>query len=346
MAELEQPIIIKKIIKNEGGHHGGAWKVAYADFVTAMMAFFLLLWLLSSASDGQLSGLADYFSPTIGLTGAMGIGFDGGDVNNMEDGTKKNDLSAPGIVAGQAPQGIKPDQPKKKAVIESPEAEDLLFQQRGRLLKEQLSEGDFNKFSDNVVVKQTPEGLKIQLLDSDKVNMFEPGRIQLSDEGKLLLNKLVAIVRGMPNYISVTGHTDGTPFTARRNYSNWELSTERANAARRHMEYQGLEVDRIAKVQGRADKELYVPANPKDAKNRRIEIILLRGEYMVVPEADAPITGGFTPQITPKDDVLKFEDAGANVMKEAPIAPAPATPAQSITPTGQMNAAPVDALEP
>ncbi len=345
MAELEQPIIIKKITKNDAGHHGGAWKVAYADFVTAMMAFFLLLWLLSSASDGQLNGIADYFTPTIGITGAMGIGFEGGTDSDVEPGTKKNSLSAPGIVAGQAPQGIKPGEPKKKAVIESPEAEDLLFQQRGRAIEEQLATGDFDKFNDNVVVKQTPEGLKIQLLDSDKVNMFRPGQVFLSTDGKKLLARLVSVVQTMPNYVSLTGHTDGTPFKKRKDYSNWELSTGRANAARRYIEERGIEPERIAKVQGRADKDLYVPENPKDAKNRRIEIILLRGAHMVVPEADAPIVGGFLPNSAPKDDVLKFEDSGGKVMKEAPAAPAPApSPAQSVTPSGQMDAAPVDAL--
>lgn len=346
MAELEQPIIIKKITKNDAGHHGGAWKVAYADFVTAMMAFFLLLWLLSSAADGQLNGIADYFTPTIGITGAMGIGFNGGEDSDVETGTKKNSLSAPGIVSGQAPQGIKPGVPKKKAVIESPESEDLLFQQRGRALEEQLATGDFNKFNDNVVIKQTPEGLKIQLLDSDKVSMFRPGQVFLSTDGKKLLAKLVSVVQSMPNYVSVTGHTDGVPFTSRRNYSNWELSTGRANAARRYMEERGLEPVRVAKVQGRADKDLYVPENPKDAKNRRIEIILLRGAHMVVPKTDAPVVGGFLPNTAPKDDILKFEDGGATPLKEAPhtTVPAPASPAKNVTPLGQLNAAPVDAL--
>lgn len=321
MAELEQPIIIKKITKVEGGHHGGAWKVAYADFVTAMMAFFLLLWLLSSASDGQLNGIADYFTPTIGLKDEMGIGFDGGESNEVEDGSKKNTLTRPGIVMGQNPQGLKPGDPKKKATLDAPDGEEMLFQQRGRAIKEVLSRnGALSKFADNVLVTETPEGLKIQLMDSDKDSMFKPGGTALSDTGKILLGKMTDILQGMPNMISITGHTDSVPFTKRPDYSNWELSSERANAARRYMMEHGMIEERVAKVQGRADKEPLPDEAPEASKNRRIEIILLKHERIEVPQADRPALGGFLSEDRRSNDILQFEDNGG-VPADAPKEP-------------------------
>ncbi len=353
MAELEQPIIIKKINKVEDGHHGGAWKVAYADFVTAMMAFFLMLWLLSSASDGQLEGIADYFTPTIGLQGEMGIGFDGGESNELEEGNKKNNLTRPGIVSGQPPQGIKPGTPKKRATIESPEGEDLLFQQRGRAIKEIMARnGDLNKFSDNVLVEQTPEGLKIQLLDTDKESMFKPGGTSLTKTGKTLLDKMTDIIRGLPNHVSITGHTDAVPFTARKNYSNWELSTERANAARRHMLARGMIDERVAKVQGRADKELLLQNDPKSAKNRRIEIILIRGSHIGASGEVSPVSaiGGVLPSENTRGDIINFEDAGAvpegqeNSVREIPAGDLDERP-NLVPEDAGLDADPLDALQ-
>lgn len=333
MAELDPPIIVKKIVKADDVPHGGAWKVAYADFVTAMMAFFLMLWLISAASNGalDLEGIADYFTPTIGLKDSAGIGFEGGDSNEVEDGTKKNTLTRPGIVMGQTPQGIKVGQPKKRVVVESPEGEDLLFQQRGRAIKEMFSTDVMaGEYRDNVKVEQTPEGLKIQLLDSDKDNMFQPGNVKLTKMGKFLVERMTDIIRGMPNHIAVIGHTDAVPFKGRRNYSNWELSTGRANSARRYMMERGMLEERIGKIEGRADRELLLPETPKDAKNRRIEIILLRGSHLDYGTNTTPLSG-VLPVQDANPEILNFEDTGINdatrEIKETPrTVPAPGRP--------------------
>ncbi len=302
MAELEQPIIIKKITKVEGGHHGGAWKVAYADFVTAMMAFFLLLWLLSSASDGQLSGIADYFSPTIGISGAMGIGFEGGLSDSVEEGKRRTDLAPPGIVSGQPPQGLKQGEPKKKVAIESPQGEQMLFDEAQATLEAEMEENeDLRELRDNIQLEQTDEGLKIKILDTEKDPMFYPGHTRLTDAGERLLANIGEVIYGMPNHISINGHTDAVPFTRRRNYSNWELSAGRANSARRHLVAEGMEDERVSKVQGYAANELLLPAQPEHAKNRRIEIILLKQDHMV-PAFDAQPTGS---QFNPTQDMIE-----------------------------------------
>ncbi len=317
MAEVEQPIIIKKITIEEGGHHGGAWKVAYADFVTAMMAFFLLLWLLSSASDAQLQGIADYFSPTFGLKDSMGIGFEGGQTDNMEDGTRRNDKSAPGIVTGQMPQGIKPGKPQRRSVVESPEGEQMLFEQTASSISQITAQDKtLSDLGDNIMVEQTPEGLKIQIMDTDGRPMFHPGHTALTEAGQRIVARITEIIRGLPNHISITGHTDASAFRKRRNYSNWELSTERANSARRYMIRQGMLEERVAKVQGRADKELLLPNTPTHPKNRRIEILLLRGSHMVIPHMDRPAVHGVLPNSERRQEALEFEDKKSEETQE------------------------------
>ncbi len=289
MAEVEQPIIIKKINKVEGGHHGGAWKVAYADFVTAMMAFFLLLWLISSASESQLEGIAEYFTPTIGLKDSAGIGFQGGTAPT-DIGTKKDELTPPGVVIGSQPQGPIPEDPKKEALIESTEDSNLFEKAQKEIKKAFETDPNLQEIRDKIIVEQTPEGLKIELLDSDKKSMFQPGSANLTPHGERILKRMLGVVTRMPNHISITGHTDSTPFPKGSKLSNWDLSTLRANAARRFMVEQGMEGERTQKITGRADRELLVPAEPKSPRNRRITIILLRGSHMIIPISSQPAT--------------------------------------------------------
>jgi chemotaxis protein MotB len=330
MAEVEKPIIIKRITINEAGHHGGAWKVAYADFVTAMMAFFLLLWLISSASDAQLEGIADYFTPTIGLKDSMGIGFKGG-LTDSEEGTHRKPTARPNIVTGQPPQGIKPKDPKKTAVIESPDGESQMFEQTSAALQQSVMQDQSLKdLGENLRMEQTPEGLKIQVLDTERDPMFAAGSVELTDAGKRLIGRIGQAIKDAPNRLSITGHTDGTAVSPDKRITNWELSTERANAARRYLASQGMIEERMAKVQGRADKELLFPVDPKNAKNRRIELLLLRGDWMVTPE-DNP-AGGLLPLQDRHNDTLKFEDKKEqeklekSVPKEQPFIPSKAIP--------------------
>lgn len=291
MAEKDsdkRPIIIKKIKKGGHGHHGGAWKVAYADFVTAMMAFFLLLWLLSSAPKKTLDGIAEYFTPTIGIKDAAGIGFQGGQSPSTE-GIRKSDTASPGIVTGQSPQGDTPNAPDKTSTVEATEDGYLFDKAQDAIKKAFESDPNLREFADNILVEQTPEGLKIDVVDSDKHPMFVVGKAELTPAGKAVLSKLAGLIDKMPNFISITGHTDGiVPPGARGDYSNWELSADRANAARRYFLMVGMEPERPKKVVGMADKELIDPNDPRSPRNRRTTIILLRGSHMNLPDHYLP----------------------------------------------------------
>lgn len=272
----DSTIIIKKIKKGGDGHHGGAWKVAYADFVTAMMAFFLLLWLLASTSESQKEGIAEYFTPTVGLRDSMGIGFEGGESPSTE-GIKKSDTSPIAIVQNSSTPGQTPD--KKKETLVEGEMESQLFEQAREEIKQAMeSDPTLRQFRDQIIVEQTPEGLKIEIQDSGKQSMFQSGGANLTEFGKEILGKLSLIIEKMPNYISVTGHTDAAQFTARGGaYTNWELSADRANSARRELVRGGMEGERVGKVQGLAAQDLLLPGEPNSERNRRITIILLRG---------------------------------------------------------------------
>ncbi len=287
--EAKRPIIIKKIKKGGHAHHGGAWKVAYADFVTAMMAFFLMLWLLASASDAQLEGLAEYFTPTIGVKDSMGIGFAGGE-SPEKDGIKKTDLAPPGIVVGQPPQGLTPEDPTRDTLMEA-EKDAKLFEKAEEAIKQAFeSDPNMRDLSENIIVEQSPEGLKIDITDSDKHPMFETGRTSLTVYGQRTLSKMYEILKDTPNFISLTGHTDITPFGRNKDYTNWELSADRANTARRYLVGIGMDPERPKKVVGMADAELLLPELPKSPRNRRISIILLRGAYMDLQPGSLPAT--------------------------------------------------------
>ncbi len=349
MAEVEQPIIIKKVFKLDGGHHGGAWKVAYADFVTAMMAFFLLLWLLSSASESQLEGIAEYFTPTVGLKDQAGIGFQGGEAPT-DIGTKKDDKTPPGIVIGMQPQGPIPKDPEKEALIESTEDANL-FEKAQEAIKQAFEENpNLQEFKDNIIVEQTPEGLKIELLDSDKESMFQPGSAELSKFGMEILKRMLPVIEAMPNHISITGHTDATPFPAGSRLSNWDLSSGRANSARRHLVELGMDGQRPAKIVGRADRELLFPQEPKSPRNRRITIILLRGSHLNIPLTHMPAPRDLFS--APKalehiSDELEEEGQELTPEKTLPKAePAGAFPTQpTVVDPNYREQSPLDALE-
>lgn len=287
--EEKRPIIIKKVKKAAHGHHGGAWKVAYADFVTAMMAFFLLLWLLSSAEEETLDGLAEYFTPTIGIKDSAGIGVEGG-IANVEDGKQKNELSPPGVIVGQTPQGEAPEVPEKQAKIEATE-DAYLFEKAEEAIKQAMeSDPNLRDLSDNIIVEQNPEGLEIQIMDSDKNPMFDSGRSVLTQFGRRIHSALLDVIKKMPNFISISGHTDSSPLGRARDYGNWELSSDRANASRRYLVSEGMEPERVKKVQGFAATDPLFEDNPADPKNRRISIILLRGSHMELREEYLPAT--------------------------------------------------------
>ncbi|MFO1242623.1 MAG: flagellar motor protein MotB [Rickettsiales bacterium] len=335
MAEVEQPII-KKVYKLEGGHHGGAWKVAYADFVTAMMAFFLLLWLLSTTSEAQKEAIADYFTPTIGLKDEMGIGFEGGATPN-EEGVKKSDLMPPGVVVGQVQPGPTPETPKDTLIESDQDAK--LFEKAEQAVKQAMeSDPNLRDYKDNVIVEQSPEGLKIQIVDSDKDSMFEPGTSKLTEFGRNVLSSMAKIIAMMPNYISLTGHTDASAFSNGNSYGNWELSADRANSSRRFLLTTGMPSQRVAKIVGLADKELLFPQTPRSPKNRRITIILLRGAYMNVSPTEQPAPRELltNPQ---KDDLDTFDKKlNKTLPNQIPVYNhQPAKPAVNTNPVGALG---------
>jgi len=304
--------IIKKVKKGgHGGHHGGAWKVAYADFVTAMMAFFLLLWLLATTTPEQKQGIAEYFTPTVGLKDAKGIGFEGG-LTPKEKGSSKSSLSNPGLVAGQVEQGPTPKPPTEAPEHPGAAPEQLTggpaaskepapaaenpseAGQNGR----DVDAEEFKKIQDslmnafeqtpelkqlrnNIIITNTPEGLKIDLVEDEQHTMFVPGTTTLTDTGKLMLKAVAGIILRSQNHVSITGHTESAPYPPGAAYTNWELSSDRANSARRYMTKDVLEPERITKVLGMADRELLLPREPGSPRNRRITLMLLRNSHMV-----------------------------------------------------------------
>jgi len=327
----EAPIIIKRIKKGGHGHHGGAWKVAYADFVTAMMAFFLLLWLINVTSPEQKMGLAEYFTPTIGLKDSMGIGFKGGKKPSPDVGRSNTDMMAPGLIAGQVKQGPLPGAPTPDPTKPKDDAEnsatdqkgpddtssgqdstdsDAFKQAEGDVKQALESDPDMKDYKNDIVLQESQDGMKIEMIDDEKKPMFIPGGAVLSDMGKKVLDSMANIIIKTPNNISITGHTDASGVVTSPQYTNWELSTDRANAARRFLVTTQLEPDRVMKVIGMADKELLVPQEPKSPRNRRVTIVLMRGSYFRDPKA-LPTTRGIlsVPDAKVKKDEPKKEDA-------------------------------------
>lgn len=273
-------IIIKKIKKGGHGHHGGAWKVAYADFVTAMMAFFLLLWLLNSASQEQLHGIADYFSPTIGLKDAAGIGIKGGQGETASEGNKSKDKNtSSGIVYGAPQAGSVVAAPDDNPnVVEGEESEAITVVESS--IKSALQETkELEEYRDNVQIDQTAEGLRIQITEKNGKPMFKPNSAELEEHTKKILDKIIEILRFLPNYLSISGHTS-TSQAAAASDGSWGLSGARANAARMYMISSGLDKEQVIKLIAKADTEPLDAENPDAPINRRISIVVLKDAKM------------------------------------------------------------------
>ncbi|MBI1364270.1 MAG: flagellar motor protein MotB [Proteobacteria bacterium] len=290
--------IIKKIKKGGGhGHHGGAWKVAYADFVTAMMAFFLLLWLLNVTTKEQKQGIAEYFSPkeTISVAKAgSGEGVMGGQTPDHEQSISQSavpfDMIVTNPTAGDADKEGQEkyaekgqaefseeqlDEVTKEAI--AADVEEKEFQSAEDELKQAMQKvPELLQLQDSLLIDRTPEGLRIQLVDQEQRSMFNSGSADMEPYAKQLIATVTKVIAKMPNKIAVAGHTDATPYRAGATYTNWELSADRANACRRELLANGLPPERIARVSGRADRELLMADDPKSPRNRRISILLLR----------------------------------------------------------------------
>lgn len=257
----EQSIIIKRVKKVQGGgHHGGAWKVAYADFVTAMMAFFLLMWLLNATTEDQRKGIADYFNPTIPIAAVSG---GGADALNGESVTAEATLSKVSKRTTENPSQMSP--PSDAADVPESVAEAL----------EQAMTGEAAELSEHLSLRLTPEGLVIEVTDREGAPLFASGSAKPSPALIALSGYIADALSDVQNGIKITGHTDSLVFRNRGDYSNWDLSADRANTARRLLLSAGKRETRILEVSGKAATQPLFD-NASDPRNRRISITLLR----------------------------------------------------------------------
>ena len=312
-ADATAPIIIKKVKKGGHGHHGGAWKVAYADFVTAMMAFFLLLWLLNATTDEQKAGIADYFSPASLSKSYSGSGGVMGGTSVNPKGALRSDNAQPvGVTVALPNPGSKTDgEPgedleatgdgsaadadrlsEEELRRELAEREAAQFAQAAETLRTALQANpELHALSDAIRIDQTPDGLRIQIVDQAGKSMFPLGSDEMFAHTRKLMEMVASAVAQLPHHIAIRGHTDASPFVAGNGYSNWELSSDRANSSRRALLQAGLPPERIASVTGRADQDPLLPEDPFSPNNRRISIILLR-EAPVAMGANSGLKAG------------------------------------------------------
>ena len=273
--DSQQPIVVKRIKKGGAGAHGGAWKIAYADFVTAMMAFFLLMWLLGSTAKGDLAGIADYFQTPlkVALAGGSGSGdsssiLQGGgqDLTRSNGQVKRGDVQAP-----------------KKAINLQALTQEYEKAEKAKLagLKAQLEEIiDSNpllkQYKDQLLLDITSEGLRIQILDQKNRAMFDSSSAEVKPATREILRQIGKSLNNVENKISLSGHTDATPYAGGdKGYGNWELSTARANASRRELVAGGLNDDKVMRVVGLASAVPFDTSDPFSAANRRISIIVM-----------------------------------------------------------------------
>ncbi len=322
MKEQARPIIVKRIIQG-GGHHGGAWKVANADFVTAMMAFFLLLWLLNVTTDEQKRGIADYFAPTSASRQQSGSGGILGGQTLNKDGARVGDASKPTVVIELTPPPVrdtgedetqegrpeketadedgKSEQESEKAAgddgekgeeketEERPPTEEELLNKLAEQEQKEFAEAEaklrqamedlpeLEELKRHVIIDNTPERLRIQIVDQDGRSMFPSGSAGMHEHTAKILEQVAKVVLNTENNLSITGHTDSIPFrTGGDSYGNWELSSDRANASRRALMGFGIPANRIARVSGLADTEPLIREDSAHPSNRRISVVLLR----------------------------------------------------------------------
>ena len=290
-----QPIIVKRIKKSAAGHHGGAWKIAFADFATAMMAFFLVMWLMSSATPEQKKLISGYFQDPIGFSeSASPYVIDlGGTPTPAPDKT----LNPEPKDADEAPE-VPVDAEQVESLAEQIERErlDLLLQE----LQNKVDENpQLQKFKDQILFEITQDGLRIQIMDAANRPMFDSGSARLQPYFEDILLAMSDTIKAVPNKIGISGHTDAKPFAGAGDFGNWELSASRANAARRTLVAGGYPEEQVARVVGYASSALFDREDPLNPVNRRIDIIVLtkkaqrniEGEQQPVPEGAPDATG-------------------------------------------------------
>src|SRR6201996_4106504 len=330
-------IIVKKKKRGVQGHSGGAWKVAYADFVTAMMAFFLVMWLVTAVSKEQRAALFDYFkNPSMeegrsvrAAPGQNGPGGASTAVINMGGG-----MDAPRVTILKSPDSSSKSksQPfnldaeeaqKIAAEADHKKLESLMAELRQAIDKSQA----LKPFKDQLLLDITPEGLRIQIVDEQNRPMFDVGSAKLKDYTTEILKTLASYLNTVPNRISLTRHTDIRPYPGGGNYTNWELSADRANAARRALESGGLSADKIARVVGLSSSVLFDKDDPHNPINRRISIIVMTkaAEDSALKTETRPETAPGTAPL-PAATTAELAPAAPAPVTAAPVVPAHATP--------------------
>lgn len=289
-AAIPAPIIVKKVTIVEGGHHGGAWKVAYADFVTAMMAFFLLLWLLGATEEKQRKGIADYFAPTLvkmrqesagadGLLGGSSL-TDPDNYPNRQGQTGTRSITIPrGVTGGPSEAGGRGEMESKKLKELQDKIERKLVQRR-----------QLKHLARQVRVMRAPEGIRIDLMDNADFSMFELGTTILTKPARELLQVMAETLKEENSPLIVRGHTDSLPWRSGVATNNWSLSAGRSEATRQALVLGGVAKTRFARIEGVAETEPLIADNPADPRNRRISLLLLegRGAASAGPERAAP----------------------------------------------------------
>jgi chemotaxis protein MotB len=311
--EEPRPIIIKRIKKGGHAHHGGSWKVAFADFATAMMAFFLLMWLMEATTEEQKGAISEYFNNPSNVQGASPVpspspvqGPGGASTSMIKLGggmELHHDAAPPAPIAPPTPGSQTTTRPDDDGA-----QDEKLDNERLAGLMDALRKGidereSLAKFKDQILLDVTPEGVRIQIIDHERRSMFPLGSARLEDFSSDILKELAHIVSSVPNRISISGHTDRKPYVA-VNYTNWELSADRANAARRALINGGLAPEKIGRVVGLASSVLLDPSTPEGPVNRRISIVVMNkrteaaisaenGNLLMVQETGvAPAPGG------------------------------------------------------
>ncbi len=267
--KAKSTIVIKRIKKGGHGAHGAAWKIAYADFVTAMMAFFLLMWLLGSTTKGDLKGISEYFQSPLQVSLSGGDG--SGDSNSVVTGGG-DDLTKS---AGQVKRGE--IEAKKHRINEIVKKERVRMEDLAKVLNQAVnSNASLSQFKDQIRVEITPDGLRIQIVDDFKRPMFDIGSAHVKDYMRDILREFGKVLNEVDSKIVLTGHTDSAQYASGdKAYSNWELSADRANASRRELIAGGIDPQKISRVVGLADSSLLDKSNPMNPLNRRISIIVL-----------------------------------------------------------------------
>jgi chemotaxis protein MotB len=294
-AKKLQPIIVKKIKKGGHGHHGGAWKIAYADFVTAMMAFFLLMWLLGSTTEGDKKGIADYFNSPLKVA-LLASGSGAGDASHVVKGGGQDLSRTTGQVKGGDKDAERSTINLHKLKQEQVRAEIARLEDLKQKVSAAIAMNErLAAMAQQIKLDMTRDGLRIQIVDEQNRPMFTSGSAVVQPYMRELLQQIGKVLTEVPNRLTLEGHTDATPFPGGvAGYSNWELSSDRANASRRELVAGGLADDRVLRVQGLASSQPFDNADPRAPSNRRISIIVMNREaedrmFRTAPEVEQAV---------------------------------------------------------